>query len=80
MRISILKEIMNFFAALSDKRLFREWAHSGRPFPPSVRIMPLIQKERKDEYNKWLKDGKPVPPPHIIKQKIRFIRMKDTFN
>lgn len=70
LRISIKDFFMVFIRSLSDKRLFREWARSDRPFPPPGRIRPLIQQERIDEYNKWITAGKPVPPPHIVKQGI----------
>ena len=69
-RIGIKEFVMVFIRSLSDKRLFREWARSDRPFPPLGRIRPLIQERRIDEYNAWLKAGKPIPPPHIVKQQI----------
>jgi len=70
LRVSINDSFIGFIRSLRNKRLFREWARSDRPFPPPGRIRPLIQEERIDEHNKWIKAGKPVPAPHIVKQGI----------
>jgi hypothetical protein len=59
---------MTIFRSLIEKRQFRKWAKSDRPFPPPEGIRRLIQAERVDEYDKWLKAGKPLPPPHMVKE------------
>jgi hypothetical protein len=61
---------MIFFRSFGERRLFRKWAQSDRPFPPPERIRRLIEAERIDEYEKWVSAGRPAPPPHIVKQQV----------